>query len=146
MQQVFKDGMEIKRIKVISGKCSGCRLCMQICAICHYGEINPKKASLRIEAHFPQPGVYKPRVCTQCGKCMEVCPEGAIYRRDDGAYIVLVEKCTNCGVCIPVCKPGVIFQHRDLDHVIICDNCFKCTELCNTGAITIHTRPVKESK
>jgi ferredoxin len=138
--------MAIKRIKVISAKCTGCRLCTQICAIAHYSEINPKKAALKIEARFPQPGVYKPRVCTQCGKCMEVCPEGAIYRREDGAYIVIKEKCTNCGDCIPACIPGVIFQHRDLDHVIICDNCFICTELCNTGAITIHTRLVKESK
>jgi Fe-S-cluster-containing hydrogenase component 2 len=138
--------MATKRIKVDPGKCSGCRLCLQICAISHFGEINPKKASMRIEARFPQPGLYKPRVCTQCGKCLEVCPEGAIYRREDGAYIVLTEKCTNCGECIPVCRPGVIFQHRDLDFVIICDNCFKCTELCNTGAITIHTRPDKESK
>jgi Fe-S-cluster-containing hydrogenase component 2 len=119
---------------------------MQICAISHYNEINPKKAALKIEVRFPQPGLYKPRVCAQCGKCMEICPEGAIYRRDDGAYIVLTEKCTNCGECIPVCKPGVIFQHRDIDHVIICDNCFKCTELCNTGAITIFTKQVKESK
>lgn len=138
--------MEIKRIKVSPGKCSGCRLCMQICAISHYHETNPKKTRLKIEAHFPQPGIYKPRVCVQCGKCMEVCPEGAIYRRDDGAYIVLTEKCTNCGECIPVCKPGVIFQHRDIGHVLICDNCFKCVELCNTGAITIHTKPLKESK
>lgn len=137
--------MAIKRIRVSPGKCSGCRLCMQICAISHYDEINPKKAGLKIEARFPQPGLYKPRVCSQCGKCMEVCPEGAIFRRDDGAYIVLTEKCTNCGECIPVCKPGVIFQHRDIEHVIICDNCFKCTELCNTGAITIFTRPVRES-
>ncbi|MCX6834560.1 MAG: 4Fe-4S dicluster domain-containing protein [candidate division Zixibacteria bacterium] len=138
--------MELKRIKVTSAKCSGCRLCMQICAISHFDEINPRKASLKIEAHFPQPGAYRPRVCSQCGKCMEVCPEGAIYRRDDGAYIVLIEKCTNCGECIPICKPGVIFQHPDVPHVIICDNCFKCTELCNTGAITVHTRPVKEGK
>ena len=119
---------------------------MQICAISHFAETNPKKASLKIEARFPQPGTYKPRVCTQCGKCMEVCPEDAIYRRDDGAYIVLLEKCNNCGECIAACKPGVIFQHPDIPHVIICDNCFKCTELCNTGAITVHTRQVKESK
>jgi|WetSurMetagenome_2_1015567.scaffolds.fasta_scaffold813189_2 anaerobic carbon-monoxide dehydrogenase iron sulfur subunit len=138
--------METKRIKVSPGKCSGCRLCIQICAISHYHETNPKKASLRIEAHFPQPGLYKPKVCVQCGKCLEVCPEDAIYRRDDGAFIVLAEKCTNCGECIPVCKPGVIFQHRDIDHVIICDNCFKCTELCNTGSITVITRTVKERK
>ena len=138
--------MELKRIKVTSSKCSGCRLCMQICAINRFGEINPKKASLRIEAHFPQPGTYRPRVCSQCGKCMEVCPESAIYQREDGAYLVLIEKCNNCGECIAACKPGVIFQHPDVPHVIICDSCFKCTELCNTGAITVHTRPVKESK
>ncbi len=138
--------MEIKRIKVSSGKCSGCRLCTQICAISHFDETNPKKACLRIEAQFPQPGLYKPRVCTQCGECMKVCPEGAIIRRDDGAFIVLIEKCTNCGECIPVCKPGVIFQHRDIGHVLICDNCFKCVELCNTGAIVMHTRLAKESK
>jgi anaerobic carbon-monoxide dehydrogenase iron sulfur subunit len=137
--------METKRIRVIPGKCSGCRLCMQICAVSHFAEINPKKAGLRIEAKFPQPGLYKPKVCSQCGKCMEVCPEDAIIRRDDGAYIVLAEKCTNCGVCIPACKPGVIFQHRDVDHVIICDNCFKCTELCNTGAIIEFTKQSKES-
>lgn len=137
--------MEIKRLRVIPGKCSGCRLCMQICAISHFEDINPKKAGLRIEAHFPQPGLYKPRVCSQCGKCLEACPEDAIVRREDGAYIVLAEKCTNCGDCIPVCKPGVIFQHREVNHVIICDNCFKCTELCNTGAITIFTRPIRES-
>ena len=138
--------MTLKRIKVISAKCTGCRLCMQICAISHFDEINPKKAALRIEAHFPQPGVYRPRVCAQCGECLKVCPEGAIYRREDGAYIVVAEKCTNCGLCIPVCKPGVIFQHPDVPFVIICDNCFKCTELCNTGAITVLTKVAKESK
>ena len=83
--------MAIKRIRVSPGKCSGCRLCMQICAISHYDEINPRKASLRIEARFPQPGLYKPKVCSQCGKCMEICPEGAIYRREAGAYIVIKE-------------------------------------------------------
>jgi len=127
------------------GKCSGCRLCTQICAIKHFDEINPKKASLRIEARFPQPGIYKPKVCTQCGKCMKACSEEAIYRRDDGAYIVIKEKCTKCGECIKACVPGVIFQHPDIDYVIICDNCFECTNLCNTGAITKFTRPVKEN-
>jgi carbon-monoxide dehydrogenase iron sulfur subunit len=138
--------METRRLRVQPGRCSGCRLCLQICAISHQHEINPRKAALRIEARFPQPGVYQPRVCTQCGMCLAACPEGGIYRREDGAYVVITEKCTNCGECIPVCKPGVIVQPRDLDHVVICDNCFKCVELCNTGALEVVTRTVKESR
>ncbi len=123
------------RIRVHKNNCTGCRLCLQICAIEHYKEINPKKAAMRIEAKFPDPGKYKPVVCIQCGKCEEVCPEGAIHQNDIGAFIVNPDKCTNCGDCIAVCPVDVIFQHPDLDHVIICNFCMKCTELCNTDAI-----------
>ncbi|MFC2169377.1 4Fe-4S dicluster domain-containing protein [Acidobacteriota bacterium] len=138
------------RIKVNRDNCTGCRLCMQICAIENYEEINPKKAALRIEAKFPDPGKYRPYVCTQCSKCAEVCPEDAIHQDEIGAYIVDKDKCTNCGDCIPVCPVGVVFQHPALDHVIICTFCMKCTELCNTGAIVkwekTSSREVKEAQ
>lgn len=123
------------RIKVSRDMCTGCRLCLQICAIEHFSEINPKKAALRIEAKFPDPGKYRPFVCTQCGKCVEVCPEDAIDQNEIGAYIVDKERCTNCGECVAVCPVGVVFQHSDLEHVIICDFCMQCTEVCNTAAI-----------
>lgn len=123
------------RIKVRRDMCTGCRLCLQICAIEHFSEINPKKAALRIEAKFPDPGKYRPFVCTQCGKCAEVCPEDAIDQNEIGAYIVDKERCTNCGECVAVCPVGVVFQHSDLEHVIICDFCMQCTEVCNTAAI-----------
>ena len=129
------------RIKVNKDNCTGCRLCMQICAIEHFSEINPKKAALRIEAKFPDPGKYKPVVCILCGKCEEACPEKAISKNDIGAYVVDKEKCTNCGECIAVCPVDVIFQHPDLDHVIKCDLCMKCTELCNTDAIVKWEKP-----
>lgn len=123
------------RIKINRDKCTGCRLCLQICAIEHFCEINPKKAALRIEAKFPDPGKYRPFVCTQCGKCAEVCPEDAIHQNEIGAYIVDKEKCTNCGECVTACPVGVVFQHPSLGQVIICDFCMMCTEVCNTGAI-----------
>lgn len=123
------------RIKVNKDNCTGCRLCMQICAIEYFSEINPKKAALRIEAKFPDPGKYRPYVCIQCGKCEEACPEGAIMQNEIGAYIVDKEKCTNCGECVGACPNDVVFQHPDLDHVIICNFCMKCTELCNTDAV-----------
>jgi ferredoxin len=123
------------RIKVNRTQCTGCRLCLQICAIEHFADINPRKAALRLEARFPEPGQYRPMVCTQCGECAKVCPEQAISRAESGAYLVDRQKCTNCGDCVPACPVGVVFQHPDHDHVIICDFCMACTELCNTGAI-----------
>lgn len=123
------------RIKVDRDRCTGCRLCLQICTIEHFDEINPKKAALRIEAKFPDPGKYRPYVCTQCGKCAEVCPEDAIFQDEIGAYIVDKEKCSNCGDCVEICPVGVVFQHPDLSSVIICNFCMECTEVCNTGAL-----------
>ena len=123
------------RIRVNKDNCTGCRLCQQVCAIEHFYEINPKKAALRIEAKFPDPGKYRPVVCTQCGKCAEACPENAIYPNEIGAYIVDKEKCTNCEECVDVCPVGVVFQHPDIKHVIICNFCMKCTEMCNTDAV-----------
>lgn len=129
------------RIKINRDRCTGCRLCLQICAIEHFSEINPKKAALRIEAKFPEPGKYRPYVCTQCSKCAEVCPEDAIHQNEIGAFIVDREKCTNCGDCVDVCPVGVVFQHPDLDFVIICNFCMMCIEVCNTDAIVKWEKP-----
>jgi anaerobic carbon-monoxide dehydrogenase iron sulfur subunit len=126
----------LMKIKVNRDNCTGCRLCMQICTIKHYGEINPKKAALRIEASFPSPGKYRPRICVQCGKCAECCPQEAIKQNLEGAYVVDKRRCNNCGACISSCKAGVIFQHPSADHVIICDLCFECVGICNTAALT----------
>jgi carbon-monoxide dehydrogenase iron sulfur subunit len=123
------------RIKVSRDQCTGCRLCLQVCGLMHFDEINPKKAAMRVEAKFPDPGKYRPYVCTQCGKCAEACPVGAISQNDKGAFIVDKAKCDNCGACVTACPFGVVFQHPSLDFVIICDFCMICTEMCNTGAI-----------
>ena len=122
------------QIKVNADKCSGCRLCRQICTIYHFDELNPRKAAIGIEALFPVPGKFKPRVCTQCGDCAEVCPEDAIYEKD-GVYIIDKEKCTYCLLCVEACPHDVMFLHDDVDIPIKCDFCWKCTEVCNTGAI-----------
>lgn len=124
------------KIEVKPDLCTGCRLCRQICAIEHFDEINPNKAALRIEARFPEPGQYHPRVCVSCGKCQEACPTEAIVAEEKGGRRVKEGLCTNCGLCVSACPNGVVFQHPDLRRVIICDFCFACTEVCNTGALT----------
>lgn len=122
------------KLEVQSGHCSGCRLCLQVCAIAHYKEINPKKAALRVVAHFPEPGFFEPIICDQCGDCAEVCPVEAITMVD-GHWYLDPEECTECGICVDECPYDVLLLHRESDIPIKCDNCLECTKVCNTGAL-----------
>jgi len=115
-------------------RCSGCRLCQQICAITHFQEINPKKSAIRIKAKFPRPGVFTPVLCDQCGECAEVCPSGAI-EMESGRYVIDKEACTLCEACVDACPKGAIHVPVGADHPVKCVLCMKCTEVCNTGAI-----------
>lgn len=125
------------KIKVTKEKCTGCKLCQQICTISHYDEINPKKAAIHIEPQFPKPGYFEPKLCVQCGKCEEACPVDAISLHENGAYVIDRETCTDCGACVEACPFGVMFTHEDVPTPIMCDLCLKCTEVCNTGALMV---------
>jgi Fe-S-cluster-containing hydrogenase component 2 len=122
------------KIKVHKDNCTGCKLCQQICAITRFDEINPKKASIAVVGHFPQPGVFEPKLCVQCGVCEKKCPEGAIHKVGD-AYVINEDECVNCLTCVEACPFDVIFTHPDAPTPIMCNLCMKCTEVCNTGAL-----------
>lgn len=56
-----------------------------------------------------------PERCTQCDKCREICPAGAVvgepcipYRTDNYPYVIIQEKCTRCGACLEVCADKAI--------------------------------------
>lgn len=40
--------------------------------------------------------------CRKCGKCNNVCPQGALYRVD-GTARVDYDKCTLCMECVGIC-------------------------------------------
>ena len=129
------------RIKVKADKCSGCRLCRQICTIEHFDEINPRKAALRIQAKFPSPGKFKPWVCTQCGKCAEACPEDAINEKDS-IYLIDEDKCTHCMLCIEACPFDAITKCEEENFAIRCDLCMDlevpaCVSSCHTEALAV---------
>jgi pyruvate formate lyase activating enzyme len=52
----------------------------------------------------------------ECGRCLEVCPETAIYVVDsDGKVRVNWDLCTNCGKCVPVCPSNALSEFgRDM--------------------------------
>ena len=75
------------QIAIQENKCSGCKLCQQVCTIHHFKEQNPKKAAIAIKAEFPVPGRFSPKLCNQCGDCAYACPNDAINLRG-GAYVI----------------------------------------------------------
>ncbi len=51
--------------------------------------------------------VIDPEKCRLSGKCMKVCPRGAISAGSDSAVLDR-EKCDLDGICIPACPHGAI--------------------------------------
>ena len=126
------------RLDVDNAKCSGCRACLVACSLNLFKENNPKKAALRLIPHFPAPGVFEMKVCTQCGKCADECPTGAIKKNDRGAYYVDFSECTLCEACVPVCPEDVMFVRAELaDAAWKCDLCGDCVSVCGMSALRI---------
>jgi ferredoxin len=115
-------------------RCTGCRTCQLACALFHFKENNPKKAAIGIMGEFPAPGRYRISLCTQCEKCIDACPEGAISNVE-GIIKIDPEKCTYCLVCVEACPFGAIFTHREFEIPFICDVCGECVNICPTKAL-----------
>ncbi|MBI5963875.1 MAG: 4Fe-4S dicluster domain-containing protein [Chloroflexi bacterium] len=94
-------------------KCTGCGYCTLACQahndvnpdiewnkVLEAGEVNGKK-------------VYLARPCMQCehAPCVEVCPVGASYYRDDGIVMMDYNKCIGCRYCEVACP----FQARSFN-------------------------------
>ncbi len=119
-------------------KCSGCRACLVACSLNLFEENNPKKSAINLIPHFPDPGVFELKVCTQCGECAAVCPTGAIKINERGAYYVEYSECILCEECVPVCPEGVMFVKSNLAETAWkCDLCGDCVKVCGTDALWI---------
>lgn len=131
------------RLYVNSAKCSGCRACLVACSLNLFQENNPKKAALNLIPHFPEPGVYEMKVCTQCGKCADVCSTGAIKQNQRGAYFVDYDECNLCEACVAECPEGVMYLRAELaDHAWKCDLCGDCVTVCGMSALWVaETQP-----
>lgn len=81
------DGPGIRTVVFLKGCGLECRWCS-----------NPECVSQQPEVGFIR------NLCTQCGKCAEICPEEAlVYEEGEFPHIDRV-KCTGCGICSSVCS------------------------------------------
>ncbi|MFC2059658.1 4Fe-4S dicluster domain-containing protein [Chloroflexota bacterium] len=88
--------------------CNGCNTCV---IACKQGNGTPPgifwaKVLEEEVGVFPLARrVFWPMRCMQCedAVCLEVCPTGAGYQREDGLVLIDAEKCIGCKACILAC-------------------------------------------
>ncbi len=128
---------KVKAVIINQEKCSGCKQCQLICSFAKDSSFDPRKSRIKVlerdrEGFFPQ-------ICLNCQEppCLDACPAGAIVRRDEDGYVVLLEhKCIGCNMCIMVCPFNAIGQGETGSYK--CDTCHhleKCAGICREGAV-----------
>jgi anaerobic dimethyl sulfoxide reductase subunit B (iron-sulfur subunit) len=63
--------------------------------------------------------------CMHCEQptCAEVCPTGAITKRDDGVVLIDKEKCIGCRYCEWACPYGAPQFNEEMGYMTKCDFC-----------------------
>ncbi|MHA1612256.1 MAG: 4Fe-4S dicluster domain-containing protein [Promethearchaeota archaeon] len=133
--------MPIRMLAKIEENCVNCNTCMEICAQLYFKEPNPLKAALRIIEAENDTDPHHIKTCTQCGKCIEVCPVQAITRAKNGIVRINKKTCVGCLMCVSVCPEEVMFYHDDVNYTFKCIACGACVRACPTEALYIKTVP-----
>lgn len=86
-------------------KCTGCGYCTLACQA--HNDVNPDIQWNKVldAGEIDGKKVYLARPCMQCehAPCVEVCPVGASYYRDDGIVMMDYDKCIGCRYCQVAC-------------------------------------------
>lgn len=126
------------KINIDYEKCSGCRICQQICTFFHYQEFNPKRARVKV-VQARSNGLFIPKTCNQCKECIVLCPEEAIYWDSElGTIGVDADNCSGCGICVDNCEQMAISIDPVTGKANICDLCAgapRCVEWCPEGVL-----------
>lgn len=129
--------------------CIGCQTCQAACRARHglTPGVYPRQAS---SSQIELRGPYISLSCNHCDNpaCVDVCPTGAVHKREDGIVVHDPEVCIGCYSCEKACPYGAP-QENDLnDRMVKCDMCAArldkgenpaCVDACPVKVLTVGT-------
>ncbi|MBN2185684.1 MAG: 4Fe-4S binding protein [Candidatus Krumholzibacteriota bacterium] len=139
-----------KRIYINMNLCTGCRACAAACSGGH-----EKQGLLK---HGPvEEAALMPLHCRHCDTplCLEVCPQDAIKKEEDGTIVRMNQLCIGCKSCIMACPFGVMFVYSTWHISPKCDLCQdrlkedkqpRCVSTCTSGALVFEELTELEKK
>ena len=100
-------------------KCNGCGKCTEGCIAYHDLPIGMEW--IKIFKIKDAAGEYSlPRLCMQCQgntPCVNVCPVGAAFMREDGVVLIDSQRCIGCRFCMAACPYSArFFNWQEPDH------------------------------
>ena len=95
--------------------CKACLSCVIACSEAFYKEFDPDKSCIQIVSKTGTDATVKAciqcgnmvdkKLCTGCGKCVEVCPMGVMVKAETSP---VASKCISCGICAKACPMGIL--------------------------------------
>ena len=122
-------------------RCIGCETCTVACNQENSPALGPwirvETRDTRIKdtpvGRFPDLSMeFLPRLCMHCAHppCVDVCPTGALVKRDDGPVVLDEEKCDGCLACPDACPYDAILFNEEKGTV---EKCHLCSHRIDEG-------------
>jgi len=123
----------MKILKFEKELCIGCHACEEACSELYFKSSDIKKARLKITEVVDDFNIFSG--CNQCGECVNVCPEGALYQAKNGVIRMKKDLCVGCMMCVGYCDD--FHYHDDYVEPFKCLSCGACARKCPTGALSM---------
>lgn len=141
-------------------KCIGCHACTVACKSEHDMPIGVNRTWVKYveKGEFPDTKrVFTVMRCNHCDKapCAQICPVGALFRRDDGIVDFNRERCVGCKSCMQACPYNALYIDPNTNTAAKCNFCAhridlglnpSCVNACPEQAIIMGDLDSKTSK